>query len=333
MSASAPSPRPFGPYVLTHALGTDALGEVWRAGTAGAPRLKPFLLVHTFTAAAIDRSALLSAMETAVNLVDDVQGPTVARGTVMGAIDDIPFLGTLYVEGRTLDHLLAARLLGSPLPVEHGLHIAERLLTALEAGAPVERFTGAAHGFLVPAFVCISNEGEARVFGHGLGAGLLPALKNARMRQTFAPYVAPEVLAEGKPSTAGDLYSAGAILYEALTGRAPPSGVALESVERREPRRGRHTRARGHPPPSSARPAPGPAHEGSPDLDFPKGSFGASVWRPLRALHVQPRLFPAEAFRQGDPAREARAGRRRGDRPGNARGPSCSRIRSRRRAP
>ena len=36
-----------------------------------------------------------------------------------------------------------------------------------------ENVTGAAHGFLVPAFVCISNEGEARVFGHGLGAGLL----------------------------------------------------------------------------------------------------------------------------------------------------------------
>ena len=231
MSSSAPSPRPFGPYVLTHALGTDALGEAWRAGTAGAPRLKPFLLVRTFTAAAIDRSALLAAMETAVSLVDDVQGPTVARGTVMGAIDDIPFLGTLYVEGRTLDHLLAARLLGSPLPLEHGLLIAERLLTALEAGAPVERFTGAPHGFLVPPFVCISNEGEARVFGHGLGAGLLPALKNARTRQTFAPYIAPEVLAEGKPSTPGDLYSVGAILYEALTGRAPPPGVALESVE------------------------------------------------------------------------------------------------------
>ncbi|MGE5715348.1 MAG: TonB family protein [Acidobacteriota bacterium] len=231
MNASAPSPRPFGPYVLTHALGTDALGESWRAGTAGAPRLRPFLLVRTFTSAAIDRPALLTAMEAAVNLIDDVQGPTVARGTVMGAIDDIPFVGTLYVEGRTLDHLLAARLLGSPLPVEHALLIAERLLTALEAAAPVERLTGAAHGFLVPAFVCVSNEGEARVFGHGLGAGILPALKNVRVRQTFGPYVAPEVLAGGKPSTTGDLYSVGAILYEALTGRAPPSGVALESVE------------------------------------------------------------------------------------------------------
>jgi len=170
-------------------------------------------------------------METAVHLVDDVQGPAIARGTVMGAIDDTPFVGISYVEGRTLDHLLAVRLLGTPLPVEHGLLIAERLLAALESGAPVERFTGAAHGFLVPAFVCISNEGEAKVFGHGLGAGLLPALRHPRARQTFAPYVAPEVLAAGKPSTSGDLYSVGAILFEALTGRPPSPGVALESVE------------------------------------------------------------------------------------------------------
>jgi serine/threonine-protein kinase len=231
MSATAPSPRPFGPYVLIRALGSDALGEVWRAGTAGASRLKPFLLVRTFAAISIDRPALLAAMETAVHLVDDVQGPAIARGTVMGAIDDTPFMGISYVEGRTLDHLLAVRLLGTPLPVEHGLLIAERLLAALESGTPVERFTGAAHGFLVPAFVCISNEGEAKVFGHGLGAGLLPALRHPRARQTFAPYIAPEVLAAGKPSTSGDLFSVGAILFEALTGRPPSPGVALESVE------------------------------------------------------------------------------------------------------
>ena len=230
MSAPAQSPRPFGPYVLTRALGSDALGEIWRAGTVGAPRLKPFLLIRTFGSAVIDRPALLAAMETAVNLVDDVQGAAIVRGTVMGAIGDTPFVGTAYVEGRTLDHLLGARPVGSPLPVEHGLLIAERLLAALEAGISVERFTGAAHGFLVPAFVCISNEGETRVFGHGLGAGLLPALNHARVRQTFGPYIAPEVLVTGKPSTLGDLYSVGAILHEALTGRAPTPGVTLESA-------------------------------------------------------------------------------------------------------
>ncbi len=231
MSASAPSPRPFGPYVLTRAIGTDPLGEVWRGGTAGGPRLHPFLLFRLFTSAAVDRTALLAAMETAVHLVEEVKGPAVARGHVLGVIDDVPFLAVEYVEGRTLDSLFAARVLGAAMPVEHGLMIAERLLTALEAGAPVERFTGAPHGFLVPAFVSISNEGEARVFGHGLGTGLLPSLGVPRARQAFAPYIAPEVLASGKPGTSGDLYSVGAILFEALTGKPPIPGVALESID------------------------------------------------------------------------------------------------------
>jgi TonB family protein len=231
MSASASSPRPFGPYILTRAIGSDPLGEVWRGGTAGAPRLHPFYLFRTFTSAAVNRTALHAAMETAVHLVDEVRGAAVAKGTVLGVIDDTPFLAIEYVEGRTLDSLFAARVLGAAMPAEHGLLIAERLLTALEAGAAVERFTGAPHGFLVPAFVSMSNEGEARVFGFGLGAGLLPSLGVPRARQAFAPYIAPEVLASGKPGAPGDVYSVGAILFEALTGKPPLPGVALEAVE------------------------------------------------------------------------------------------------------
>jgi TonB family protein len=231
MSAFAPSPRLFGPYVLTRAIGSDPLGEAWRGGTAGAPRLRPFYVFRTFTSAAIDRAALRAAMETAVQLIDEVQGPAVARGTVLGVIDDIPFLATEYVPGRTLASLLGGGVLGAVLSAEHGLLIAERLLAALEAGAAVARDTGAPHGFLVPAFVFVSNDGETRVCGYGLGAGLLPSLGVPRVRQAFAPYIAPEVLVSGRPGTAGDLYSVGAILFEALTGKPPAPGVALESVE------------------------------------------------------------------------------------------------------
>ena len=52
-----------------------------------------------------------------------------------------------------------------------------------------------------------------------------------RARQTFAPYIAPDVLASGVPGTAGDIYGVGAILFEALTGKPPVPGVALESIE------------------------------------------------------------------------------------------------------
>ena len=310
MSATAPSPRPFGPYVLTRALGSDALGEVWRAGTAGASRLRPFLLVRTFAATSIDRPALLAAMETAVKLVDDVQGPAIAKGTVMGAIDDTPFVGTSYVEGRTLDHLLAVRLLGTPLPVEHGLLIAERLLAALESANAGRTHHGAAHGFLVPAFVCISNEGEARVFGHGLGAGLLPAsATRARARASLRTSL-PKSSRRGSRRPPETSTPSGAILFEALTGRAPPPGVALESVE------GANLAVDGTPVPEDLRRLlrralhPDPRVRDRSVSSFRRDLSALLYGGPVRALHVQPRVLPPEVLRQGDPAREARAGRR-----------------------
>ena len=178
MSSSGPIPRLFGPYVLTRHLGADPLGGVYRAGTASGPHLAPFLLVRIFEGAGVDEPALVPSMEDASEYLEVVRGPAVAKGAVLGIVEDVPFAGIEYVPGRTLDRLFSGEGQGSiPMPVEHALLIAEKLLVALEAGKPFEKKMGAPHGFLTPSFVTISNDGDVRVYGAGLGAGLLPSLK------------------------------------------------------------------------------------------------------------------------------------------------------------
>lgn len=231
MSSSGPVPRMFGPFVLTRNLGTDPLGGLYRAGTATGAQLAPFLLIRVFEGAGINQSALVPAMEEASEYLEVVRGPAVAKGAVLGIVDDVPFAGIEYVPGRTLDRLFSGEGQGPiPLPVEHALLIAEKLLVALEAGKPFEKKMGAPHGFLTPGFVTISNDGDVRVYGAGLGSGLLPSLKSAPIRSAFAPYIAPEVLASGKPSVAGDIYSAAAILFHALTGKPPAPGAGTDSL-------------------------------------------------------------------------------------------------------
>ncbi|HUM00767.1 MAG TPA: TonB family protein [Thermoanaerobaculia bacterium] len=231
MSSTAPSIRPFGPYLLLRTTGADALGTVYRAGTLGQPRLKPFVHLRVFDGAAVDRPALLRAMEVTVDVLEGIRGPSVAGGAVLGAVDDVPFAGVEDLPGQTLEVLLAPRAAGAGLPPEHALLVTERILAALEAARPVELVAGAPHGFLVPSFVHISYDGEIRVFGFGLGSGLLPALRFPKARPPFAPYIAPEVLESGQPTTAGDAYSVAAILHEALTGRPPVPGAAAAGVD------------------------------------------------------------------------------------------------------
>ncbi len=231
MSASLPSPRPFGPYLLLRQLAADPLGSLWRAGTEGRPRLKPFVTIRLFEGAAIDRSALLKAMESAVEVIDDVKGPTVARGAVFGAVDDLPFAAIEDVPGQTLEAFLAPPAPEAGLPLEHALLVVERVLAALEGARPVEIVTGAPHGFLVPSFVHVSYGGEPRVWGFGLGPALLPALREPALHAAFAPYVAPEVLLSARPTTTGDVYSVAALLFEALVGRPPAPGGTLAAVD------------------------------------------------------------------------------------------------------
>ena len=231
MSSSGPVPRIFGPFVLTRHLGTDPLGGLYRAGTATGAQLAPFLLIRVFEGVGINQSALVPAMEEASEYLEVVRGPAVAKGAVLGIVDDVPFAGIEYVPGRTLERLFSGEGQGPiPLPVEHALLIAEKLLVALEAGKPFEKKMGAPHGFLTPGFVTVSNDGDVRVYGAGLGSGLLPSLKSAPIRAAFAPYIAPEVLASGKPTVAGDIYSAAAILLQALTGKPPAPGAGADSL-------------------------------------------------------------------------------------------------------
>ncbi|MBL8111438.1 MAG: TonB family protein [Acidobacteria bacterium] len=231
MSAKPALPRLFGPYVLTKFLHADALGEVYRAGTAAGKNMRPFLLIRIFNGESIDREALFPAMETAVDYIEEVKGPAVAKGAVLGVVDDTPFAGIEYVPGRTLDKLLTPP--GQDpvaLPPEHALLITEKILIALEASKAIAKGTGAPHGFLAPAFVSVSNDGDVRVYGAGLGNGLVPSLKNEKARVPYAPYMAPEVLASGKSSAPGDIFSAAAILFECLTGKPPAAGLALETL-------------------------------------------------------------------------------------------------------
>ncbi len=231
MSSEVPVNGPFGPYLLLRKTGADALGTLYRAGTLGQPGLRPLLHLRVFDGPAVDRGALLKSMEQTVDVLDGIVGPSVAAGAVLGAVDDLPFAGVDVPPGQPLDAVLATRTGGEGLTPEQALFMTERVLAALVAARPLAFVAGAPHGFLLPSFVLVSYDGEVRVFGFGLGPGLLPAVRNPKVREAFAPYVAPEVLASGRPTPAGDVFSAAAILFEALTGRPPAVGAAEANVE------------------------------------------------------------------------------------------------------
>ncbi len=218
------SPRRFGDYVLFKRLGVDDLGESYRAGRVAGASIERIVLLRLFNGRAIDRPGLWRSVAARGPVQKLLTSARLAEGIELGVVAGTPFAAYAYVSGPNLLELLRrARAKPFPIPTEHALFIAERTAQRL-AAARETRIQGQRlhHGFLVPALVSLSVEGEVQVLGAELAPGLR-AQHLLRAEPEIAPYLAPEAAADGAVHPADDVYSLAAILFELVTGEAPPA--------------------------------------------------------------------------------------------------------------
>lgn len=145
------------------------------------------------------------------------------------------FLVMELVEGRTLRALLRER--GKVSPAE-ALSIMEPVLSALSAA----HHAGLVHRDVKPENILISDDGVVKVADFGLARAVEADAESTRtglMMGTVA-YCAPEQLTKGYADQRSDVYAAGVLLFELLTGKPPFQGdsamnVAYQHVHSRVP--------------------------------------------------------------------------------------------------
>ncbi|MGZ4649857.1 MAG: Stk1 family PASTA domain-containing Ser/Thr kinase [Kineosporiaceae bacterium] len=152
-----------------------------------------------------------------------------------GAVVALPYIVMEYVEGRTLRELMHD---GRPLEVDTALDVTARVLSALE----YSHRSGIVHRDIKPANVMVTPSGDVKVMDFGIARAM--ADSSSTMTQTHAvigtaQYLSPEQARGETVDARSDLYSAGCLLYELLTGRPPfvadsPVAVAYQHV-REEP--------------------------------------------------------------------------------------------------
>jgi serine/threonine-protein kinase len=166
--------------------------------------------------------------------------PNVVAVYDQGTHQGLPYLVMEYVRGRTLRELLAERRRLQPLDA---LAVLEQVLAAVAAA----HRAGLVHRDVKPENVLVAEapggesnsivDGVVKVTDFGLARAVeRSADEHGAQLLATAAYVAPELVTSGHADARTDVYSAGIVLFELLTGRVPydgdrPVDVAWQHVE------------------------------------------------------------------------------------------------------
>ncbi|MGW3899486.1 protein kinase domain-containing protein [Micromonospora profundi] len=149
---------------------------------------------------------------------------------------NVPFIVMEHVAGQSL----RARLREGALTLEESIQHQMAVLSALE----FSHRAGVVHRDIKPANIMVTPDGAIKVVDFGIarvdgGAGATAT--ETHMLLGTAQYLSPEQVRGEVADARSDLYSAGCLLYELLTGRPPfvgdnPVAVAYQHVHQAPPR-------------------------------------------------------------------------------------------------
>lgn len=217
----APTPARLSPgakvggVTVTGPLRVAAMAEVYAAEAPGGQACTLYIVHDELARAATVRTAVLAAAKRAVAAGDHKHLVRTLGAGVDGAF---LWVATDALDGSTMRDLLSRKRQTSGAAGGFGARGAGNLVIGVAAGLGV----GGVHGGLSTDSVIVSRNGRVRVCDLALGAGHAAAVAAGVL--PTSSHVAPEIAKGGAPSAEADVYGLGALLYEALVGRALERG-------------------------------------------------------------------------------------------------------------
>jgi serine/threonine protein kinase len=211
-----------GPYELMGVLGQGGMGIVYRARDSSQPG-RPVVALKVLRPERVGDPASLKRFMREAELGARLSHPGIVSVQASGecrVLEGRVWRTTAYlamecVEGTSLAALLAG---GERLPLVRAVEI---LRDAAEALA-VAHAVGVLHRDVKPDNLLVSRAGQVKLVDFGIAAVARGSTRTeAGLLVGTLAYLPPERVAGKQEDARGDLYSLGAVLYEAVCGRPP----------------------------------------------------------------------------------------------------------------
>ncbi len=208
MHSSTPQPKRLGKYEIT---ATVAVGPVWRIYKGVDASSQSGVVLKAVPKDVFERHGSSLQFQRGAREASSLQHPGIVQ--VYGCGEDA---GLLYIvmEEASGWHLKER----FRVPVPDAVNLSGQLLDALDYAHGM----GIAHGAIKPSNLLLTGKGQLRIINFGI----------ARIGEQVSSYMSPEQLKKLPLDRRSDIFSAGAIFYELLTGAHPFAGQGQDLIRR-----------------------------------------------------------------------------------------------------
>jgi len=205
-----------GRYEVKEILGSGGMGIVYRAFDR---ELQEPVAIKTLRPEVMGGgSSALERFKQEIRLARRIAHRNVVRTYDLGEVNGMYYLTMEYVEGTSLKQLIDSR---GRLPVAVALTVGKQLCRALE----VAHAEGVIHRDIKPQNIVVDPTGFLKVTDFGIARLANPpqgqGLTEAGVSIGTPDYMSPEQLSGAELDPRSDLYAAGVVLFECVTGRVP----------------------------------------------------------------------------------------------------------------
>ena len=250
-----------GPYYLVKLIAIGGMAEIYLAATKGVAGFEKQLALKVIHPDYADDQRFVQMLVDEAKITVKLNHPNIAQTFDLGKIENCYFISMEYVDGADFFQILKRTSeMRDDLPIESALLVVSEALLGLsyahgksdEQGSPLQII----HRDISPQNLLISRHGEVKLVDFGIAkAANLSTKTRAGVIKGKLVYMSPEQSWGDKVDQRTDIFSAGIVLYEALTGGSlymEKNPVKLLEMVRKAT----------IPPPSTRRPA-----DISPELD------------------------------------------------------------------
>jgi serine/threonine protein kinase len=209
-------------YELQEVVGTGGMSSVFKAHDTLLERNVALKILHEHH---LDDEEYVERFRREARIVAQLSHPNIVTVIDRGESDGRPFIVFEYVDGQTLDEVVAHR---GALPIDEALEIA----IASARGLAFAHRHGLVHRDVKPQNILLNGDRQPKVTDFGI-ARSLDVKKGVTQTGTVlgtSNYIAPEQASGDRASPQSDVYSLGVVLFELLTGRVPFAGENFVTV-------------------------------------------------------------------------------------------------------